>query len=86
MKLTEKEFETLIEALEQLPSKNMGSNLLMKLTVSAMFSSDEEARAKAEEELAKRQAEEELQQKEVKKACFVIAGKLSLMKDVIVEK
>ena len=85
MKLTEKEFEMLIEALECLPNKNMGGSILTKLTAAMIFKGDEEGRTKAKEEFAKREAEEERQRKEEKKMCCILTGKLYMMKDDIVE-
>lgn len=85
MKLTEKEFELLIEALENLPHKNMGGQILSKLTVAMLLKDNEEGRAKAEAEIAKREAEEELKQKEEKKMCSIVTGKLYMMKDQLVE-
>ena len=86
MKLTEKEFDTLIEALEHLPHKNVGSSILTKLTAAMIFRDDEDARSKAKAEIAKKEAEEELEQKENKKMCGIITGKLYMMKDQIVEE
>lgn len=86
MKLTEKEFELLIEALEYLPHKNMGGNFLAKLTAAMLFKDNEEGRAKAEAEMAKKEAEEELKLKEDKKMCSIITGKLYMMKDQLVEE
>ena len=85
MKLTEKEFELLIEALENLPHKNMGGQILTKLTAAMLFKNDEEGLAKAEAEIAKREAEEELKLKEDKKMCSIVTGKLYMMKDQLVE-
>lgn len=85
MKLTEKEFELHIEALENLPHKNMGGQILSKLTAAMLFKNDEEGRAKMEADFAKREAEEELRQKEEKKMCSIVTGKLYMMKDQLVE-
>lgn len=85
MKLTEKEFELLIEALENLPHKNMGGQILSKLTIAMLLKDNEEGRAKAEAEIAKREAEEELKLKEDKKMCSIVTGKLYMMKDQLVE-
>lgn len=85
MKLTEKEFELLIEALENLPHKNMGGQILSKLTVAMLLKDNEEGRAKAEAEIAKMEAEEELKLKEDKKMCSIVTGKLYMMKDQLVE-
>lgn len=79
MKLTEKEFELLIEALENLPHKNMGGQILAKLTAAMLLKNNEEGRAKME-------AEEELRQKEEKKMCSIVTGKLYMMKDQLVEE
>lgn len=86
MKLTEKEFELLIEALENLPHKNMGGQVLAKLTAAMLFKNDEEGRAKMKAEFAKMEAEEELRQKEEKKMCSIVTGKLHMMKDQLVEE
>lgn len=85
MKLTEKEFELLIEALENLPNKNTDGKFLAKLTAAMLFKDNEEGRAKAEAEIAKREAEEELKLKEDKKMCSIVTGKLYMMKDQLVE-
>lgn len=86
MKLTEKEFEMLVEALEHLPNKDMGGNLLAKLTMAAMFKSDEEGKKRAEDEFARMQEQERLLHKEVKKECFILIGKLHMMKGQLVEE
>lgn len=86
MKLTEKEFEMLIEALEYLPHKNTDGKFLAKLTAAMLFKDNEEGRAKAEAEIAKREAEEELRQKEEKKMCSIVTGKLYIMKNQLVEE
>lgn len=85
MKLTEKEFELLIEALEVLPHKNMGGQILRKLTAAMLLKNNEEGRAKMEAEIAKREAEEELELKEDKKMRSIVTGKLYMMKDQLVE-
>lgn len=85
MKLTEKEFELIIEALEYLPHKNTDGKFLAKLTTVMLFKGNEEGRAKAEAEIAKREAEEELKLKEEKKMCSIVTGKLYMMKDQLVE-
>ena len=86
MKLTEKEFELLIEALEYLPHKNMDGKFLAKLTAAMLFKNNEEGRAKAEAEIAEVEAKEELKLKEDKKMCSIITGKLYVMKDQLVEE
>ena len=86
MKLTEKEFELLIEALEYFPHKNMGGKFLAKLTAAMLLKDNEEGRAKMEAEFAKREAEEELRHKEEKKKCSIITGKLYVMKGQLVEE
>ena len=85
MKLTEKEFELLIEALEVLPHKNMGDQIFRKLTAAMLLKNNEEGRAKMEAEFAKREAEEELKLKEDKKMCSIVTGKLYMMKNQLVE-
>ena len=85
MKLTEKEFEMLIEALECLPNKDMGGSILSKLTAAMLFKGDDEGMAKAKAEIAKREEEEELRRKEERKMCCILTGKLYMMKDDIVE-
>ena len=86
MKLTKKEFELLVEALENLPHKNMGGKILAKLTAAMLLKDNEEGRAKMEAEIAKMEAEEELQLKEYKMMCSIITGKLYMMKDQLVEE
>lgn len=85
MKLTEKEFELIIEALENLPHKNTGGHILTKLTAAMLLKDNEEGRAKMEAEFAKREAEEELKLKEDKKMCSIVTGKLYMMKNQLVE-
>ena len=86
MKLTEKEFETIIEALEYLPNKNAAGSILAKLAVAALTKGDEEGKAKAESHLAKIEAEAEAETKEYKKICGIVTGKLYIMKDELVEE
>lgn len=85
MKLTEKEFDMIIEALEQLPNKSQDGKLGVRLMAKLMFKDDEEAMQKAEDELTLREMKEEAERKEAKKKCGVISGKLYMMKDQIVE-
>lgn len=85
MKLTEKEFDMIIEALEQLPNKPQDGKLGIRLMAKLMFKDDEEAMQKAEDELTLREMKEEAERKETKKKCGLISGKLYMMKDQIVE-
>ena len=85
MKLTEKEFDMIIEALEQLPNKSQDGKLGAMLMAKLMFKDDEEAMQKAEDELTLREMKEEAERKETKKKCGIISGKLYMMKDQIVE-
>ena len=86
MKLTEKEFDTIIEALEHLPSKNAAANILTRLAVKAYTREDEHLREKAETELAKIEEKERAEAKESKTICGIITGKLYMMKDELVEE
>ena len=85
MKLTEKEFDTIIEALEQLPNKSQDGQLSLKLMTRLVFGNDEEAMRKAEEELAIQELKEEADRKALKKRIGILTGKLYMMKDNIVE-
>ena len=86
MKLTEKEFNTNIESLEQLPNKSQDGNLAIKLMAKMLFKDDEEAMKKAEEELAIQELKEEAERKALKKRIGIITGKLYMMKDELVEQ
>ena len=86
MKLTEKEFDTIIEALEQLPNKSLDGKLASKLMTRMVFSNDKEAMRKAEEELAIQELKEEAERKALKKRIGILTGKLYMIKDEIVEK
>ena len=86
MKLTEKEFDTIIEALEQLPSKSQDGKLASKIMAKILFKDDEEAMRKAEEELAIQELKEEADRKALKKRIGILTGKLYMMKDELVEE
>ena len=86
MKLTEKEFDTIIEALEQLPNKSLDGKLTSKLMTKIFFRNDEEAMRKAEEELAIQELKEEADRKALKKSIGILTGKLYMIKDEIVEQ
>ena len=86
MKLTEKEFDTIIEALEQLPNNSQYGNLVSKLMTRLIFRNDEEAMRKAEEELAIQELKEEADRKALKKRIGILTGKLYMIKDEIVEQ
>ena len=86
MKLTEKEFDTIIEALEQLPSKSQDGKLTSRIMAKILFKDDEEAMRKAEEELAIQELKEEADRKALKKRIGILTGKLYMMKDELVEE
>lgn len=86
MKLTEKEFETIIEALEHLPSRNAAANILTRLAVNAYTQKDEHQREEAEAKLAELEEKERAEAKESKKICGIITGKLYMMKEKLVEE
>lgn len=86
MRLTEKEFDTIIEALEQLPNKSLDGKLTSKLMARMIFRNDEEAMRKAEEELAIQELKEEADRKALKKRIGILTGKLYMIKDEIVEE
>ena len=86
MKLTEKEFETIIEALDLLPIKSQDGKLAAKLMVKMLLKGDEEAMQKAEDELLLQEMKEEAELKETKKRIGIITGKLYMMKDELVEQ
>lgn len=85
VKLTEKEFDTIIEALEQLPNKNNDGRLARRLMLSMMCENSTEAKEKAQEQLAIQELKEDAELKERKKKCGMITGKLYMMKNEIVE-
>lgn len=85
MKLTEKEFDVIIEALEQLPNKPQDGKLGVKLLANIMLRDSEEHMQKFNDELAVQELKEEAERKECKKKCGIITGKLYMMKDNIVE-
>ena len=85
VKLTEKEFEVIIEALEQLPNKPQDGKLGVRLMVHLLLKDNEEGKQKFEDEFAIQELKEEAERKECKKKCNVVTGKLYMMKDNIVE-
>lgn len=86
VKLTEKEFEVIIEALEQLPNKPQDGKLAAKPMAHLLFNDNEEGKQELEDEFALQELKEETERKECKKKCGVITGKLYMMKDNIVER
>lgn len=85
VKLTEKEFDVIIEALEQLPNKAQDGKLGVKLLANIMLRDSEEHMQKFNDELAVQELKEEAERKDCKKKCGIITGKLYMMKDNIVE-
>lgn len=85
IKMTEKEFEVIIEALEQLPNKPQDGKLGVRLMAHLLLKDNEEGKQKFEDEFAIQELKEEAERKECKKKCSVITGKLYMMKDNIVE-
>lgn len=85
MKLTEKEFDTIIEALEKLPSERVDGKLFSRMMCSIVAQGDEAKAQEMLDSLAVKELEEEVQCKAIKKICSIIAGKLYMMKDEIVE-
>lgn len=83
--MTEKEFDVIIEALEQLPNKPQDGKLGVKLLANIMLRDSEEHMQKFNDELALQELKEEAERKECKKKCGIITGKLYMMKDNIVE-
>ena len=86
MKLTEKEFDTIIEALEQLPNKSQDGKLASKLMARMLLKDDEEAMRRAEDEFAIQELKEEADRKALKKRIGILTGKLYMIKDEIVEE
>ena len=85
MKLTEREFDTIIEALEQLPNKSQDEKLAQKLMARMLFKDDEDGPKRAEDELAIQELKEETERKLLKNRIGILTGKLYMMKDEIVE-
>lgn len=85
MKLTEKEFDVIIEALEQLPNKPQDGKLGAKLLARLLLKDNEEGMQKFEDGFAIQELKEKAERKACKKKCSVITGKLYMMKDKIVE-
>ena len=86
MKLTENEFDTIIEALEHLPNKNAAANIITRLAVRAYTQKDKHQREEAEAKLAEIEAKDSAEAKDIKKTCGIIAGKLYMMKEKLVEE
>lgn len=86
MKLTEKEFDTIIEALEQLPNKSQDGKFFAKLLGAMLVRDDEQGRQRMEEEMAIADLKMEAERRTEKKRCGIIAGKLYMMKEQIVEE
>ena len=85
VKLTEKEFDVIIEALENLPNKPQDGKLGAKLMAHLLLKDDEGGMQKFEDNFAIQEMKEEAERKECKKKCGIITGKLYMMKDNIVE-
>ena len=85
VKLTEQEFDVIIEALDNLPSKGDAGKLIGKLLAASLCRDNEEAKQKMEIEIANQELKEEAEKKERKKLVGIITGKLYMMKDNIVE-
>lgn len=85
MKLTEKEFETIIEALDELLSTKTDGKLFSRLLVGTLCKNDEETHQKMQEELKKKEAEDEAEARKTKKLVGIIQGKLYMMQNDIVE-
>ena len=85
VKLTEKEFDVIIEALDNLPNKGDAGKLIGKLFAASLCRDNEEAKQKMEIEMANQELKEEAEKKERKRVSFIIIGKLYMMKDKIVE-
>jgi len=85
IKLTEKEFDIIIEALEQLPNKPQDGKLGVKLMANILLKDDEEGKQEFEDKIAQLELKEEAERKECKKQCGIVTGKLYIMKDNIVE-
>jgi len=85
IKLTEKEFDTIIEALDNLPSKGDAGKLIGKLLAASLCRDNEEAKQKMDIEMANQELKEEAEKKDLKKLAGIITGKLYMMKDNIVE-
>ena len=83
--MTEKEFEVIIEALDYLPSKGDAGKLIGKLLAASLCRDNEEAKQKMDIEMANQDLKDEAEKKELKKQSSIIAGKLYMMKDNIVE-
>lgn len=86
IKLTEKEFDVIIEALEQLPNKPLDGKLGAVLMANILLKDDEEGKQGFEDKFAQLELKEEAERKECKKQCSIITGKLYMMKDNIVEE
>ena len=85
MKLTDKEFETLIEALENLPNKGEAPRLLARLLAHSLCKNNEKEKQELDIEIANQDLKEAEEKKALKKLSGVSIGKLYMMKDDIVE-
>lgn len=84
MKLTEKEFETIIEALEHLPNKGDAGSILSQMTA-ALLCKDDESKQVMEGKISEINERTNAEKKELKRLSGIITGKLYMMKDNIVE-
>ena len=86
MKLTEKEFDVIIEALEKLPNRSCDGDIMRRVLVKTLSSKlSEEKQLKVEDEMKMQELKEEADRKAVKKTVDIISGKLYVMRDEIVE-
>ncbi|MBQ8521398.1 MAG: hypothetical protein IJ456_08510 [Bacteroides sp.] len=85
VKLTEQEFDVIIEALDNLPNKGDAGKLIAKMLATSLCKGDEEAKKKMEIDMANQELKEEAERKERKRVPSIIIGKLYMMKDNIVE-
>lgn len=85
MKLSEKEFDLVIEALEQLPSRSSDGNLMRRLMIDITTRGNEEAHQEAMDQLSIQEMKEEADRRLKKKAVGILIGKLYSMKDDFVE-
>lgn len=83
-KLTEKEFDVIIEALEHLLNKGDASSIISQLTASILCRNNE-SKQKIEEKMEDFNQRREAEKKELRKRSCTITGKLYMMKDLIVE-
>lgn len=85
VKLTEQEFDVIIEALDNLPNKGDAVKLITKLLATSLCKGNEEAKQKMEIDMANQELKDEAEKKERKRVSSIITGKLYMMKDKIVE-